>query len=212
MADSTRARVAAWFIRKAKRFGWNVAAFSLIIGSLGFSASVVRNSILWLTLNAGPGFALSIAIAYVLAIVLGLPALARDHFKGEFGVLPGGLVGFAIGAPAILAYVFAGVSIAMAQLGWVVYDSAKGPEDMIVDLTESYMWHVYDLIPAIEINRSLNQVAPRIVLESVMVNGSPDHKGLVLVAFRVIIALVVFKTVLRLFERPKHEDGGTGSA
>ena len=80
---------------------------------------------------------------------------------------------------------------------------------MIVDLSESYMWHVYDLIPAIEINRSLGQAAPRIVLESVRLNGSPDNKGLILVAFRVIVALVVFKNVLRLFERPKHEEGGT---
>ena len=179
---------------------------------LGAFASVARNSILWLTLNAGAGFALSVAVAYVLAIVLLLPALARDHFKGKFGVLPGGLVGFAIGAPALLAYIFAGVSFAMAQLGWVAYESAKGPEDMLVDLSESYMWHLYDLIPAIEINRSLGQAAPRIVLESVLLNGSPDNKGLILVAFRVIVALVVFKTVLRLFERPKAEEGGSGMA
>ena len=74
------------------------------------------------------------------------------------------------------------------------------------------MWHLYDLIPAIEINRSLGQAAPRIVLESVLLNGSPDNKGLILVAFRVIVALVVFKTVLRLFERPKAEEGGSGMA
>jgi hypothetical protein len=190
----------------------NLAAFGLIAGSLAAFAGVARNSILSLTLNAGAGFALSVAVVYVLAIVLVLPALARDHFKGKFGVLPGGLVGFAIGAPALLAYVFAGVSFAMSQLGWVAYESAKGPEDVIVDLSESYMWHVYDLIPSIEINRSLGQVAPRIVLESVPVNGSSDDRGLILLAFRIIVALVVFKTVLRLFERPKPEDGGTGSA
>ena len=212
MADSTRARVATWFIRKAKRFGWNLAAFGLIAGPLAAFAGIARNSILSLTLNAGAGFALSAAVVYVLAIVLVLPALARDHFKGKFGVLPGGLVGFAIGAPALLAYVFAGVSFAMAQLGWVAYESAKGPEDLIVDLSDSYMWHVYDLIPSIEINRSLGQIAPSIVLESVPVNGSADDRGLILLAFRIIVALVVFKTVLRLFERPKHEGVGTGSA
>ena len=209
-ADSTRSRVAGWFIHKAKRFGWNLGAFFVIAGPLAAFSGVARNSILWLTLNAGAGFALSVAVVYVLAIVLLLPALARDDFKGKFGVLSGGLVGFAIGAPALLAYVFAGVSFAMAQLGWVAYEGAKGPENFIVDLSESYMWHVYDLIPSIEINRSLGQIAPRIVLESVP--GSPDDRGLILLAFRIIVALVVFKTVLRLFERPKDEERAAGSA
>jgi hypothetical protein len=207
MADSTRARVAAWFIRKAKRFGWNLAAFGLIAAPLAAFAGVARNSILWLTLNAGAGLALSVAVVYVLAIVLLLPALARDHFKGKFGVLLGGLVGFAIGAPPLLAYVFAGVSFAMASLGWVNYVSTKAPEYMIVDLSESYMWHVYDLIPAIEVNRSLGENASRIVLETVWVNGAPDHKGLLLVAFRLIVALVLFRTILRVFERSRQEKG-----
>src|SRR5688572_32933988 len=95
-ADSTRSRVAGWFTHKAKRFGWNLGAFFVIAGPLAAFSGVARNSILWLTLNAGAGLALSVAVVYVLAIVLLLPALARDDFKGKFGVLSGGLVGFAI--------------------------------------------------------------------------------------------------------------------
>jgi hypothetical protein len=99
----------------------------------------------------------------------------------------------------------------MSRLGWVTYVSDKRPEDLIVDLSETYMWHVFDLVPAIEVNRTLGESAPRIVLETVWVNGVPDHKGLVLLAFRLMVALVLFRTVVRLFERPKANETGTPS-
>jgi hypothetical protein len=203
MTDSDRAQAfsAGWVRNKAALFGLNIFAFMLMAGPLGASASFVRNSLLWLTLNAGAGIALTVGALYVLAVTLVLPAIARDHFKGAWGVLSGGLIGFAAGATAVLAYIFAGVSFAMSRLGWVAYVSGKPPDDMIVDLSESYMWHVFDLIPAVEINRTLGDNAPRIVLESVIVNGVSDNKGLVLLAFRVIVAFVLFRTVVRLFDR-----------
>src|SRR5688572_20194516 len=200
--DSNLALALAWLKRKGVLLGFNVFAFLLILAPFGVAASFVRNSLLWLTLNAGAGVALAVGAVYVLAIVLALSAVAPDHFRGQFGVLRRGLIGFAAGATALLAYVFAGVSFAMANLGWVTYVNTKGPEDLVVDLSESYMWHVYDLIPAIEINRSLGQDMPRIVLESVSVNGSPDDKGLLLLAFRLLVALLLFRTIFRLFERP----------
>jgi hypothetical protein len=196
---------------KATLFGYNVFAFMLMMGPLAVSASAVRNSLLWLTLTAGAGLALSVGALYVLALLLILPAIAREHFKGMYGVLSGGLIGFAAGATALLAYIFAGVSFAMSRLGWVTYVSDKRPEDLIVDLSETYMWHVFDLVPAIEVNRTLGESAPRIVLETVWVNGVPDHKGLVLLAFRLMVALVLFRTVVRLFERPKANETGTPS-
>ena len=204
--ESMKMRLAAWLRRNSKLFAWNAFAFLLIFAALGLSASYVRNSVLWLSLNAGGGVALVVSVVYVLLVVLALPALVRDHFRGHFGVLAGGLIGFAAGASALLAYIFAGVSFAMASLGWVSYASTKAPDDMIVDLSETYMWHVYDLIPAIEVNRSLGQETPRIVLESVSNNGMADHKGLVLVAFRIIVVMVLFRTVLRLFQSSHQDD------
>jgi hypothetical protein len=211
MTDSDNAQTFSgqWFRHKAALFGLNVFAFMLMLGSLGASAVFVRNSLLWLTLNAAAGVALSVGAVSVLAVLSILPAIAREHFKGAYGVLPGGLIGFAAGATALLAYIFAGVSFAMSRLGWIAYASDKRPDDLIVDLSESYMWHVYDLIPAIEVNRTLGEEAPRIVLETVVINGVPDQKGLVLLAFRLMVALVLFRTVLRLFERPKAAEPRT---
>ena len=211
MTDSAKARALRWLKDKARLFGYNVLAFMIMFGPLAASASFVRNSLLWLTLNAGAGLALSVGALYVLAVLLIVPAIAREHLKGKLGVLFGGAAGFAAGATSVLAYIFAGVSFAMSSLGWVAYASNKRPDDLIVDLSESYMWHVFDLIPAIEVNHTLGQDAPRIVLETVSVNGVPDHKGLVLLAFRLMVTLVLFRTVVRLFEKPKAEETGTAS-
>ena len=208
-AKSSRPFSPQWFAHKALLLVLNIVGFMVMAGVLGFAASLVRNSLLWLTVHVGGGFALAVGVVYLLVVLTGLPVLVRDHFRGKWGVLVGGLIGFTVGATAVLAYIFAGVSVAMSRLGWVAYASTKGLEDLSVDLSESYMWHVYDLIPAIEINRTLGQDAPRVVLETLIVNGVPDHKGLLLLAFRLTVALVLFRTILRLFERPTRAEDDT---
>jgi len=195
----------AWLKRQTSRLGLNVIAFLVITACLGFVAALARNGLMWLVMNAGAGVALFVGVLFAAATVIVLPGIGREDFKGTHGVLTGALMGFAAGGAVLLAYTFAGLSAAMSSLGWVTYVTNKPPADMLIDLSETYMWHVYDLIPSLEINRALGQDMPRIVLESVVVNGAPDQKGLLLLTFRIVVALVLFRTVVRLFTPPEKE-------
>jgi 3-oxoadipate enol-lactonase len=179
----------------------NVFGFLLIFGFAGFLAAVVRAGMERL-LSLGlrwPALAFALIAAAVWARLLRW--LGKEHLRNPDGkVLPLPAAGFLLGAAVVWVYIFAGASYVLMGLGAVQYAAPGKPEDLLYNLTDSYMWHFLDLMPGLNITTALGWKSP--------VDLQGGVRGLLLVLFRVAVIYQVLAKGREIFKPDDPAVGG----
>ena len=132
----------------------------------------------------------------------GLFGLVRkeDLRNPDGRVLPLPAAGFLLGAAVVWVYIFAGVSDVLAGLGAVQYAAPAKPDDLLYNLTDSYMWHFLDLIPGLNITTALGWKSP--------VDLQGGVRGTLLVLFRVAVIYQVLAKAREIFKPDEPEVAG----
>jgi 3-oxoadipate enol-lactonase len=179
----------------------NVAGFVLIFIATSLLAVMVRTGLEKL-LGLGlrwPALAFALIAGGVWAGLFGL--VRKEDLRNPDGrVLPLPAAGFLLGAAVVWVYIFAGASDVLMELGAVQYVAPGRPEDLLYNLTDSYMWHFFDLIPGLNITTALGWKSP------VDLQGSV--RGLLLVLFRVAVIYQVLAKGRAIFKPDAPEVGG----
>jgi pimeloyl-ACP methyl ester carboxylesterase len=179
----------------------NVAGFLLIFMVTGFLAAVVRTGLEKL-LGLGlrwPALAFALIVGGGWAALFGV--VRREHLRNPDGrVLPLPAAGFLLGAAVVWVYIFAGVSDVLMALGAVQYTAPGRQEDLLYNLTDSYMWHFLDLIPGLNITTAMGWKSP--------VDLQGGVRGALLVLFRVAVIYQVLAKGREIFKPDEPEVGG----
>ena len=147
-----------------------------------------------------PALAFALIAGGAWAGLFGL--VRKEDLRNPDGrVLPLPAAGFLLGAAVVWVYIFAGVSDVLAGLGAVQYAVPGKPEDLLYNLTDSYMWHFLDLIPGLNITTALGWKSP------VDLQGS--YRGALLVLFRVAVIYQVLAKGREIF---KPDEPAVGEA
>jgi 3-oxoadipate enol-lactonase len=179
----------------------NVAGFLLFFVATSILAVMVRTGLEKL-LGLGlrwPALAFALIAGGVWAGLFGL--IRKEHLRNPEGkVLPLPAAGFLLGAAVVWVYIFAGVSDVLMGLGAVHYVAPGKPEDLLYALTDSYMWHFFDLIPGLNITSALGWKCP--------VDLQGGVGGLLLVLFRVAVIYQVLAKGREIFKKDEPALGG----
>jgi len=179
----------------------NVAGFALIFLGTGWLAVIVRTALEKL-LSLGlrwPALAFALIVGGAWAALFGL--VEKDYLRNPDGrVLPLPAAGFLLGAAVVWVYIFAGVSDVLVGLGAVQYVAPGKPEDLLYNLTDSYMWHFLDLIPGLNITTAMGWKSP--------VDLQGGVRGALLVLFRVAVIYQVLAKGREIFKPDEPEVGG----
>jgi hypothetical protein len=162
----------------------NVVGFFMIFFATSLLAVLVRTTLEKL-LAMGlrwPALMFALIAGGAWAALFGL--VRKEHLRNPDGkVLPLPAGGFLLGAAVVWVYIFAGVSDVLMGLGAVQYAAPGKPEDLLYNLTDSYMWHFLDLMPGLNITTALGWKCP--------VDLQGGFRGVLLVLFRVAVIFQV---------------------
>ena len=203
-AGRGRDPVSRWtpWTARARDVFLNVAGFLLIFMFTAALAGVVR-TVLEKLLGMGlrwPALAFALIAGGAWAGLLGW--LGKEHLRNPDGkVLPLPAAGFLLGAAVVWVYIFAGVSYVLVGLGAVQYTAPGKPEDLLYNLTDSYMWHFLDLMPGLNITTALGWKSP--------VDLQGGFRGVLLVLFRLAVIYQVLAKGREIF---KPDDPAVGQA
>jgi 3-oxoadipate enol-lactonase len=179
----------------------NVAGFFLIFIATSLLAIMVRTGLEKL-LGLGlrwPALVFALAAGGAWAWLFGF--VRKEHLRNPDGnVLPLPAAGFLLGAAVVWVYIFAGVSSVLMGLGAVQYAAPGKPEDLLYALTDSYMWHFFDLMPGLNITSALGWKCP--------VDLQGGVRGLLLVLFRVAVIYQVLAKGREIFKPDEPVVGG----
>jgi 3-oxoadipate enol-lactonase len=189
---------------------WKARARDIFLNVAGFLMFFIATSILAVMVRTGlekllalglrwPALAFALMAGGVWAGLFGL--IRKEHLRNPDGkVLPLPAAGFLLGAAVVWVYIFAGVSDVLMGLGAVQYVAPGRPEDILYALTDSYMWHFFDLIPGLNITTALGWKCP--------VDLQGGVGGLLLVLFRVAVIYQVLAKGREIFKPDEPALGG----
>ena len=179
----------------------NVAGFLLIFFATSVLAVMVRTGLEKL-LALGlrwPALAFALIAGGAWAGLFGL--VRKEDLRNPDGrVLPLPAAGFLLGAAVVWVYIFAGVSDVLAGLGAVQYAAPAKPDDLLYNLTDSYMWHFLDLIPGLNITTALGWKSP--------VDLQGGVRGTLLGLCRVAVIYQVLAKAREIFKPDEPEVAG----
>jgi hypothetical protein len=171
----------------------NVTGFLLIFFATSLLAALVRTGLEKL-LDLGlrwPALVFALMAGGGWAALFGL--VRKEHLRNPDGkVLPLPAAGFLLGAAVVWVYIFAGVSDVLMDLGAVQYTPPGKREDLLYALTDSYMWHFFDLLPGLNITTALGWKSP--------VDLQGGLRGMLLVLFRVAVIYQVLAKGREIFK------------
>lgn len=193
VSQSLRALVSGLF---EKVFG-----FLLIFLCVGILASGSGRSVEKLADVAGPWAALVLAMVYVTAALGVLLLTERKHVRGPAGVNPGAVAGFIAGCAFLFVYLFSAVSFLLAQVGWINLGVPATSEHLLAELGDGFLWYLLEMVPGLQINESIGW-EKQFTLEG-------GGKGWILLSFRAVIVLCLFRLATRLLETDEPAYAGT---
>src|SRR4030095_6065251 len=183
----------------------NIAGFVMIFIATSVLAVWVRTGLEKL-LRLGlrwPALAFALISGVAWAPLCGFGG--KEHLGSPNGrVLPLPAAGFLLGAAVVWGYIFAGVSDVLMGVGAVQYVTPGKPEDLLYYLTDSYMWHFFDLIPGLNITTALGWKSP--------VDLQGGVRGMLLVLFRVAVIYQVLAKGREIFKPDEQAGGEAGGA
>ncbi len=190
---------------------WKARARNIFLNIAGFAMIFIATSLLAVWVRTGLEKLLSLGLrwaALAFALMAGVVwaslfgFIRKEHLRNPDGrVLPLPAAGFLLGAAVVWVYIFAGVSDVLSGLGAVQYVTPGKPEDLLYYLTDSYMWHFFDLIPGLNITTALGWKSP--------IDLQGGVRGLLLLLFRVAVIYQVLAKGREMFKRDEPAvDGG----
>ena len=211
-ATSAERRVAALNVGGGKSgiTPWKARARDIFLNIAGFVMIFIATSLLAVWVRTGlekllglglrwPALAFALIAGVAWASLFGF--VRKEHLRNPDGrVLPLPAAGFLLGGAVVWVYIFAGMSDVLMGLGAVQYVTPGKPEDLLYYLTDSYMWHFFDLIPGLNITSALGWTSP--------VDLQGGIRGLLLVLFRVAVIYQVLAKGREIFKRDEPETGG----
>jgi len=190
---------------------WMAKARDVCLNVLGFLLIFIGTSVLAIMARTGLQKLVGMGLrwpALVFALFVGVAWAAlfgfvqKEHLRNPTGrVLPLPAAGFLLGAAVVWVYIFAGVSEVLVGLGAVQYEAPGRPEDLVYHLTDSYMWHFFELIPGLNITTALGWKSP--------VDLQGGLRGVLLVLFRVAVIYQVLAKGRNIFKPDEPEVGGS---
>jgi 3-oxoadipate enol-lactonase len=202
------------FAREVRNFlsgmtPWKARARDIFLNIAGFVMIFIATSVLAVWVRTGlerllglglrwPALAFALIAGVAWASLFGF--VRKEHLRNPDGrVLPLPAAGFLLGAAVVWVYIFAGVSDVLMGLGAVQYVTPGKPDDLLYYLTDSYMWHFFDLIPGLNITTALGWKSP--------VDLQGGVRGMLLVLFRVAVIYQVLAKGREIF-KPDETAGG----
>jgi 3-oxoadipate enol-lactonase len=190
---------------------WKAAARDVFLNVAGFFAIFLVVSVLAVMVRTGlekllgwglrwPALAFALVAGGAWAWLFGL--VSKEDLRNPYGkVLPLPAAGFLLGGAVVWVYIFAGASDVLMGLGAVQYLAPGKPEDLLYALTDSYMWHFFDLIPGLGITTALGWKCP--------VDLQGGVRGILLVLFRVAVIYQILAKGREIFKQDDPAAGGT---
>ena len=187
---------------------WKARARDVFLNIAGFAMIFIATSLLAVWVRTGlekllgmglrwPALAFALLAGVAWAGLFGF--VRKEHLRNPDGrVLPLPAAGFLLGAAVVWVYIFAGVSDVLMGLGAVQYSTPGKPDDLLYYLTDSYMWHFFDLIPGLNITAALGWKSP--------VDLQGGVRGALLVLFRVAVIYQVLAKAREIF-KPDEPEG-----
>jgi len=203
------------FVREVGNFlsgmtPWKARARDVFLNVAGFAMIFIATSLLAVWVRTGlekllglglrwPALAFALLAGVAWAGLFGF--VRKEHLRNPDGrVLPLPAAGFLLGAAVVWVYIFAGVSDVLMGLGAVQYATPGKPEDLLYYLTDSYMWHFFDLIPGLNITAALGWKSP--------VDLQGGVRGALLVLFRVAVIYQVLAKAREIFKPDEPDVAG----
>lgn len=196
------------FAREVRNFlsgstRWKARARDIFLNIAGFAMIFIATSVLAVWVRTGLEKLLSLGLrwpALAFALMAGVAwaslfgFVRKEHLRNPDGrVLPLPAAGFLLGGAVVWVYIFAGVSDVLTGLGAVQYVTPGKPEDLLYYLTDSYMWHFFDLVPGLNITAALGWKSP--------VDLQGGVRGLLLLLFRIAVIYQVLAKGREIFKR-----------
>ena len=168
---------------------------------IGWLAGGIRSAAQWLGARVSPIAALLFMLACGAVWLALLLSISPDRMRNKANKIePGLAVGLIAAAATLWVYIFGICSWTFLKAGFVTYEFHGAPGTELSNLVDSYLWQLFDMIPALRINEALGWKA------DVVLDGG-SH-GIFLILFRVVILYQVFALARKLFKDDAKKEGG----